>query len=45
VSYWDPQALGVAVGALAACAFVAAIILAARVASISGMSALTIGSE
>src|SRR5207247_4195618 len=40
VSFSDPLALGVAAGALAACAFVAAIIPAARAASISPMSAL-----
>ena len=40
VSFWDPLALGVAAGALAACAFVAAIIPAARAASISPMNAL-----
>ena len=40
VSFWDPLALGVSAGALAACAFVAAIIPAARAASISPMSAL-----
>jgi predicted permease len=40
VSFWDPLALGVAAGSLALCAFVAAIIPAARAASISPMSAL-----
>jgi hypothetical protein len=42
VSFWDPLALGVAAGALATCAFVAAIIPAARAASISPMNALRI---
>jgi predicted permease len=40
VSFWDPLALGVAAGSLAACAFVAAIIPATRAASISPVSAL-----
>ena len=40
VSSWDPLALGVATGALACCAFVAAIIPASRAASISPMKAL-----
>jgi predicted permease len=40
VSFWDPMALGVAAGALAACAFFAAVIPAGRAASISPMSAL-----
>jgi len=40
VPFWDPLALAVAAGALAACAFVAAIIPAARASSISPMSAL-----
>jgi predicted permease len=40
VSFWDPLALSVAAGALAACAFFAAIIPAGRAASISPMSAL-----
>ena len=40
VSSWDPLALGVATGALASCAFVAAIIPASRAASISPMEAL-----
>jgi len=40
VKYWDPLALGVAGIALAICAFIAAIIPAARAASISPMSAL-----
>jgi ABC-type antimicrobial peptide transport system permease subunit len=40
VKYWDPLALGVAGIALALCAFIAAIIPAARAASISPMSAL-----
>jgi len=40
VSFWDPVALSVAAGALAACAFFAAIIPAGRAASISPMSAL-----
>ena len=40
VSFWDPLALAVAAGALATCAFVAAIIPAARAASISPMNAL-----
>ena len=40
VSFWDPMALSVAAGALAACAFFAAVIPAGRAASISPMSAL-----
>ena len=40
VRFWDPLALGVAAVSLAACAFVAAIIPAARAASISPMNAL-----
>jgi predicted permease len=40
VSFWDPLALTVAAGSLAVCAFVAAIIPAARAASISPMNAL-----
>jgi hypothetical protein len=40
VRYWDPMALGVAAGALALCACIAAIIPAARAASISPMKAL-----
>ena len=40
VQYWDPLALGVAAFALAACACCAAIIPAARAASISPMNAL-----
>src|SRR5262249_23474727 len=40
VKFWDPMALGVAATALAACAFLAAIIPAARAASIAPMSAL-----
>ena len=40
VHFWDPVALGVAAGSLAVCAFVAAIIPAARAASISPMNAL-----
>jgi ABC-type lipoprotein release transport system permease subunit len=40
VTFWDPSALTVAAGALALCAFIAAIIPAARAASISPMSAL-----
>lgn len=40
VSFWDPLALGVAAGALAVCAFFAAIIPAGRAASISPMKAL-----
>jgi predicted permease len=40
VEYWDPLALGVAGVSLAACAFFAAIIPAARAASISPMNAL-----
>jgi ABC-type antimicrobial peptide transport system permease subunit len=40
VKYWDPLALGVAALSLAACAFLAAIIPAARASSISPMSAL-----
>ncbi|HKR32906.1 MAG TPA: FtsX-like permease family protein, partial [Terriglobales bacterium] len=40
ISFWDPTALSVAAGALAVCAFFAAIIPAGRAASISPMSAL-----
>ncbi len=40
VSFWDPIALGAAAGSLAACAFIAAIIPAARASSISPMTAL-----
>jgi len=40
VSFWDPLALAIASGSLAFCAFVAAIIPAARASSISPMSAL-----
>lgn len=40
VAFWDPLALGVAAGSLAVCAFFAALIPAARAASISPMSAL-----
>ena len=40
VTFWDPLALAVAAGSLAVCAFVAAIIPAARAASISPMRAL-----
>ncbi|HUK31011.1 MAG TPA: ABC transporter permease [Candidatus Acidoferrum sp.] len=40
VSFWDPLALMVAVGALGVCAFFAAIIPAGRAASISPVSAL-----
>jgi predicted permease len=40
VSFWDPMALGVAATALAAVAFVASIVPAARAASIAPMSAL-----
>jgi predicted permease len=42
VSFWDPLALSVAAGALTTCAFVAALIPAARAASISPMNALRI---
>jgi predicted permease len=40
VSFWDPGALTIAAGALALCAFVAAIIPARRAASISPIEAL-----
>jgi ABC-type antimicrobial peptide transport system permease subunit len=40
VSFWDPLALAVAVASLAACAFVAAIIPAARAAAASPTAAL-----
>jgi len=40
VQFWDPMALGIAAVLLAACAFCAAIIPAARAASISPMAAL-----
>ncbi|HEV2289273.1 MAG TPA: ABC transporter permease [Candidatus Acidoferrales bacterium] len=42
VSSWDPLALGVATSALALCSFIAAIIPAARAASISPMTALRV---
>jgi predicted permease len=42
VSSWDPQALMVAAGALSICAFLAALIPAARAASISPMRALRV---
>jgi predicted permease len=40
VSFWDPMALGVATGALAVCALLAAMIPAARAASVPPMRAL-----
>ena len=40
VTFWDPLALTVAAGSLAVCAFLAAVIPAARAASISPMKAL-----
>ena len=40
VSFWDPVALTVAAGSLAACAFFAAIIPASRAASIAPVTAL-----
>jgi len=40
VTYWDPLALGVAAGALAICALIAAVIPAGRAAAISPMRAL-----
>jgi ABC-type antimicrobial peptide transport system permease subunit len=40
VRFWDPLALGVAAVSLAGCAFLAAIIPAARAASISPINAL-----
>jgi ABC-type antimicrobial peptide transport system permease subunit len=40
VSFWDPLALGVAAGSLAACALVAALVPAGRAASIAPMRAL-----
>jgi ABC-type antimicrobial peptide transport system permease subunit len=40
VTFWDPLALAVAAGSLAVCAFIAAIIPAARAASIAPMKAL-----
>jgi len=40
VPFWDPLALGIAAGALAVCAFFAAMIPAGRAASISPMKAL-----
>jgi predicted permease len=40
ISFWDPLAFAVASGALALCAFIAAIIPATRAASISPMTAL-----
>ena len=40
VSFWDPLALTIAAGSLAACAFIAAIIPATRASSISPVSAL-----
>jgi predicted permease len=42
VSFWDPLALAAAIGSLTVCAFFAALIPAARAASISPMSALRI---
>ena len=42
VTWWDPAALAVAVGALTICSFFAAIIPASRAAAISPMSALRI---
>ena len=39
-TFWDPQALTIAAGSLALCAFVAAMIPAGRAASISPMHAL-----
>ena len=42
VSFWDPMALALAVGSLAACAFVAAIIPASRAAAVSPIEALRI---
>jgi len=40
VSFWDPLALTIAAGSLAACAFIAAIIPATRASSISPVNAL-----
>jgi predicted permease len=40
VAFWDPLALAIAVGSLAACAVIAALIPAGRAASISPMNAL-----
>jgi len=40
VTFWDPLALALAAGSLGACAFCAAIIPAARAASISPIAAL-----
>jgi ABC-type antimicrobial peptide transport system permease subunit len=40
VKFWDPMALALAAASLSACAFLAAMIPAARAASISPMSAL-----
>jgi ABC-type antimicrobial peptide transport system permease subunit len=40
VKFWDPLALTVAAGSLVCCAFVAAVIPAARAASIAPMKAL-----
>ena len=40
VKFWDPLALAVASGALAVCAFCAALIPAARAASLSPIKAL-----
>ncbi|MGE5814687.1 MAG: FtsX-like permease family protein, partial [Acidobacteriota bacterium] len=42
VSFWDPLALTVAAGSLAACAFIAALIPAVRAAAISPITALRI---
>jgi ABC-type lipoprotein release transport system permease subunit len=42
VSFWDPIALAVAAGALAVCAFFAAVIPAGRAAGLSPMRALRI---
>jgi ABC-type antimicrobial peptide transport system permease subunit len=40
VAFWDPLALTVAAGSLAACAFLAALVPASRAASISPIRAL-----
>jgi ABC-type antimicrobial peptide transport system permease subunit len=40
VQFWDPPALAIAAGALAAAAFIASIVPAARAAAIAPMSAL-----
>jgi ABC-type lipoprotein release transport system permease subunit len=40
VSFWDPLALGIGAVSLAACAFLAAVIPAARAAAVAPLDAL-----